>query len=132
MRLFTALDLPYEMRRNLELLLHLLKPQARLAWSSVANLHLTTKFIGDFPEERLDSLKATLAGIPQTGALRIALRGLGYFPDARHPRVFYVGIHAPDALAELARDRRRLRRAGHQCGDEALSPASDAGAHPRA
>jgi 2'-5' RNA ligase len=103
MRLFTALDLPYEMRRNLELLLHLLKPQARLAWSPVANLHLTTKFIGDFPTDRLESLKEALALVPRPGALRIALRGLGYFPDERRPRVFYAGIHAPAGLAGLAR-----------------------------
>ena len=42
MRLFAGLDLPYEMRRNLELLLHLLKPKAHVQWSPVANLHITT------------------------------------------------------------------------------------------
>ena len=79
MRLFVGLDLPYEMRRNLELLLHLVKPLARIQWSPVANLHLTTKFIGDFPEARLEELKYALAAVPRPGALRIAIRGLGGF-----------------------------------------------------
>ncbi|MBI5083410.1 MAG: RNA 2',3'-cyclic phosphodiesterase [Acidobacteria bacterium] len=103
MRLFIGLDVPYEMRRNLELLLQLLKPKADIQWSSLANLHLTTKFIGEWPEERLDELKEALAAVPRPGQMQIAIRGLGWFPDARHPRVFWAGIQAPDTLAELAR-----------------------------
>ena len=104
MRLFAGLDLPYEMRRNLELLLHLLKPLARISWSPVANLHLTTKFIGDFGEERLEKLKSALGGVPRPGALRIAIRGLGWIPGPDRPRLFYAGIEAPPGLAALARD----------------------------
>jgi 2'-5' RNA ligase len=104
MRLFAGLDLPYEMRRNLELLLHLLKPKARIQWSPVSNLHLTTKFIGEFPEERLDELKTALGAVARPGALRIALQGLGWFPNPDQPRVLFTGIQAPDGLAALARD----------------------------
>jgi 2'-5' RNA ligase len=107
MRLFAGLDLPYEMRRNLELLLHLLKPKAHISWSPVANLHLTTKFIGDFPDPRLDELKAALAAVPRPGALRIAIRGLEWFPNPRQPRVFAASIQADPALAELALDTNR-------------------------
>ncbi|MGO9239264.1 MAG: RNA 2',3'-cyclic phosphodiesterase [Bryobacteraceae bacterium] len=104
MRLFAGLDLPYEMRRNLELLLHLVKPLARIQWSPVANLHLTTKFIGDFPEQRLEELKSALAAAPRPGTLRIAIRGLGWFPDPKRPRIFFAGIEAPPEMAQLARD----------------------------
>jgi len=104
MRLFAGLDLPYEMRRNLELLLHLLKTKARIQWSPVANLHLTTKFIGDFPEERLDELTAALGAVAQPGALRIALRGLDWFPNADRPRVLVAAMEAPAGLFALARD----------------------------
>ena len=104
MRLFVALDLPYEMRRNLELLLHLLKPLARIQWSPVSNLHLTTKFIGELSEDRLDELKAALASVKRPGAMRIAIRGLGWFPHPDRPRIFYAGIQAPPELVSLARD----------------------------
>jgi 2'-5' RNA ligase len=107
MRLFAGLDLPYEMRRNLELLLQLLKPLARIQWSSLDNLHLTTKFIGDFPDERLEELKAALAAVPRPGGLRIAIRGLGWFPNPDRPRVLVAGIQAPLELAALARDTAR-------------------------
>ena len=107
MRLFAGLDLPYEMRRNLELLLQLLKPLARIQWSPLDNLHLTTKFIGDFPDERLEELKAALAAVPRPGGLRIAIRGLGWFPNPDRPRVLVAGIQAPLELAALARDTAR-------------------------
>lgn len=102
MRLFTGLDVPYEMRRNLELLLQLLKPKARVSWSPLDNLHVTTKFIGEWPEERVDELKAALAGVPGTGELSIAIRGLGWFPNPHHPKVLFARIQAPDGLHSLA------------------------------
>jgi len=53
MRLFTGLDLPADVVHNLEQLLQRLRPTARIHWSLAANLHITTKFIGEWPEERL-------------------------------------------------------------------------------
>jgi 2'-5' RNA ligase len=104
MRLFIGLDVPYEMRRNLELLLQLLKPAAKISWSTPGNMHITTKFIGEWPEERLDELKLALEAIPRPAPLTIGIRGIGWFPNPHHPRVLYAGIAAPDTLAELARD----------------------------
>jgi RNA 2',3'-cyclic 3'-phosphodiesterase len=104
LRLFTGLDVPYEMRRNLELLLQLLKPAADIQWSPLDNLHVTTKFIGDWPEDRLDELKQSLASTPRPGDLNIAIRGLGWFPNPHSPRVFFVGLQAAAGLAALARD----------------------------
>lgn len=104
LRLFTGIDVPYEMRRNLELLLQLLKPAADIQWSPLTNLHVTTKFIGDWPEDRLEELKESLELIPRPGSLNIAIRGLGWFPNPHHPRVFFVGLQAPPALAALAAD----------------------------
>jgi 2'-5' RNA ligase len=62
MRLFTGLDLPGEVVRNLEALVARLHPTARIHWSPPANLHVTTKFIGEWPEARLPELQAALAG----------------------------------------------------------------------
>jgi RNA 2',3'-cyclic 3'-phosphodiesterase len=102
MRLFTGLDVPYEMRRNLELLLQHLVPKARIQWSSLANLHVTTKFIGEWPDARLGELQEALTGAPHPGELKIGVQGLGWFPNPRVPRVLYADIKAPPALADLA------------------------------
>ncbi|HEX3879363.1 MAG TPA: RNA 2',3'-cyclic phosphodiesterase [Bryobacteraceae bacterium] len=101
MRLFTGLDIPEEIIRRLEQLISRLKPAARIAWSPAANLHITTKFIGEWPEERLDELKSALAAVSSRSPIDTAIRSLGFFPNPRWPRNFWCGIEAP-GLAELA------------------------------
>ena len=101
MRLFTGLDLPRDVAANLEDLLRRLKPTAKLNWSPPANLHITTKFIGQWPEARLDELKSALSAIPRRGVIPVRIRQLGFFPNARSPRSFWAGIEAP-GLPELA------------------------------
>jgi 2'-5' RNA ligase len=103
MRLFTGLDVPAEVVANLEELLRRLKPTARIGWSPLANLHVTTKFIGEWPEERLGELTAALAGLPGREAITVRIRRVGFFPNPHSPRNFWCGIEAP-GLAELAAD----------------------------
>jgi 2'-5' RNA ligase len=103
MRLFVALDLPPATVRLLEELQRSLRPLARIRWSPAGNLHITTKFIGEWPEARLDELKTALAGIPPRGRIAIRVGGLGFFPNPRAPRVFWCGIEEDACgLAELA------------------------------
>lgn len=103
MRLFTGLDLPGEVVSRLEDLLRRLKPAARINWSPPANLHITTRFIGEWPEERLPELTSALAAIPSRPALHVSIRQVGFFPNLRAPRNFWAGIDAP-GLPELAAD----------------------------
>lgn len=103
MRLFTGLDLPGEVVASLEELLGRLRPAARIRWSPAANLHVTTKFMGEWPEGRLGELKTALAGLPGRDVIRVRIRHLGFFPNAHSPRSFWCGVEAP-GLFELAAD----------------------------
>ena len=103
MRLFIALDLPGDVVRNLESFVARLKPSARIHWSPPANLHITTKFIGEFPENRLPELQAALSGMPERPPIEVTVAKVGFFPNARSPRVFWCGIEAP-GLEALAAD----------------------------
>lgn len=102
MRLFTGLDLPSDVIHNLEALLDQLRPTARIQWSPPANLHLTTRFVGEWPEERLPDLRAALAGLPGHPAIPIQVQKLGFFPNPHSPRVFWAGVEASPDLAALA------------------------------
>jgi len=104
MRLFTGIDLPENIRERLERLLMHLRPAAHLKWSPVYNLHVTLKFIGEWPEEKLPQLKDALHSIPPRAAIPIEVKSLGWFPNAQRPRVFWVAVHGGEALAALARD----------------------------
>jgi 2'-5' RNA ligase len=107
MRLFTAIDLPDEVLNKLIALLEALKPTARIKWSPSSNLHITTKFIGEWPEDRLHELKQALSTLAARAPFPIEIRNLGFFPNPHSPRVFFAGIEAPPALADLARDTDR-------------------------
>jgi 2'-5' RNA ligase len=102
MRLFTAIDLPPEMLEKLREFLARLRPLAKLRWSAVENLHITTKFIGEWPEARIQDMKRALFGVTSMGPIGISVRGVGWFPDARRPRVFWAGVEGGEPLAGLA------------------------------
>jgi RNA 2',3'-cyclic 3'-phosphodiesterase len=104
MRLFIGIELPPEVIANLEDLLQRLKPSAQINWSPPRNLHITTKFIGEWPEERLVELKSALGMLPSRQPITIAIQKLGFFPNPHSPRVFWAGVQAGDDLASLARD----------------------------
>jgi 2'-5' RNA ligase len=98
MRLFTAIDIPADLRARLAALLDQLRPLAELQWSKPEKLHITTTFIGEWPELRLDELKAVLAGV-KSDPIPITVKGL----DWMNPRLLAAGIVAPPALTSLAR-----------------------------
>ena len=102
MRLFTGIDLPPELVTNLEKLLAHLQPTAAISWSPPRNLHITTKFIGEWPESRLEELKTALQKIPRSGPIPMRVEGLGWFPNPHSPQVFWAGVNG--ALAPLARE----------------------------
>src|SRR5438309_2789804 len=64
-------------------------------------LHLTLKFIGEFPESKLQELKQALSALPSE-PFEISFAGTGFFPTAKSARVFWVGINADARLQELA------------------------------
>src|ERR1700735_5326838 len=100
MRLFTALDLPGDVVSKLDELLARLRPTAPIQWSTAANLHITIKFIGAWPEDRLKELKPSLAGLPAHNPISVHIRDLGAFFNPNKPRIFWCGVDAP-GLAEL-------------------------------
>jgi RNA 2',3'-cyclic 3'-phosphodiesterase len=100
-RLFTALDLPAEVLGKLSRLLEKLRPTARIQWSPVENLHVTTKFIGYWPDERLPEVIGVLQGLEWRPPIGVAIREVGFFPNARSPRVFWCGVEG-DGLEALA------------------------------
>jgi RNA 2',3'-cyclic 3'-phosphodiesterase len=105
MRLFVALEIPSAVRENLAALLKPLRavsPQTR--WVRPENLHVTLKFVGEVAEAKLAGFRGALAGVRSEQPVTLDFRGLGFFPDEKHPRVFWAGIAASPNLKTLAAD----------------------------
>ena len=103
MRLFVAIDIPADLKDALRCFVDRLRPTAKIGWSSVENLHVTTKFIGEWPEPRLDEMKQALTSVQIKSAIDITVKGLGWFPNVRRPRVFWAGVEGGESLRALAR-----------------------------
>ncbi len=69
-----------------------------LRWSPADNLHITTKFIGEWPEPKLQSLVTQLEQVPSPGPIPITIKNLAWIQQ----RILHATIEAPAALAQLA------------------------------
>jgi 2'-5' RNA ligase len=104
-RLFVALDLPENVRKALGKLIAQLKSQSpKTRWVRPEGMHITIKFIGETAPPKLDSIRAALATIHSSEPVEMSLRGVGFFPNERRPRVAWCGVEASANLAQLAAD----------------------------
>ncbi|MGA8030349.1 MAG: RNA 2',3'-cyclic phosphodiesterase, partial [Bryobacteraceae bacterium] len=123
MRLFTAVDLPSEVLNRLDRLLVALRPEALVKWSPVDNLHITTKFVGQWDESRLDELDDALSSLRVREPFEVELEGLGWFPNERSPRVLWIGAHGGSQLLSFGRATdQRLEKLGIKREDREFAP----------
>ena len=102
MRLFIALDIDDSIRERIGRFVEGVRnfaPDAR--WVKDESLHVTLKFIGEQPEERLASIQRALGEVSGS-THEIQFRGYGFFPTAKSARVFWVGMETGTWLASVA------------------------------
>lgn len=104
-RTFIAVEVSERIRGRLAGEIEAMRASAPLVkWSRPENLHLTLRFLGDVKENDLDELFAALReeveGIPP---FVLEMRGVGAFPNWRHPRVIWAGCgEGAEEAVELA------------------------------
>ena len=102
MRIFIGIDLDPEIRGRISRFLEGVQGFAADArWVRPESLHITLKFIGEQTPERVEAIAERLRRV-KGGEFEIRSGGYGFFPTAKAPRVFWIGIHAGPQLAELA------------------------------
>src|ERR1019366_6668900 len=102
MRIFIGIDLDPEVRARIARFVEGVQgfaPDAR--WVRPESLHITLKFIGEQPPERVEAISERLRRV-EGSELEICSGGYGVFPSAQAPRVFWIGIQAGPQLAEMA------------------------------
>lgn len=105
MRLFVALEIPSSVRDNLATLLTSMRAITREPRCVRAeNLHVTLKFLGEVAEGKVAEVRTALGKIGSDKAVTLDFRGLGFFPNEKHPRVFWAGMEASPNLKTLAAD----------------------------
>ena len=117
-RTFIAIDLPPDVKAALADVAATLGervPRGTVRWVRPEQMHLTLRFLGDTPTGKLPTLADaldTLAANQAPFALR--LTDVGCFPNARRPRVVWVGLGGEEAklLALVAALEAALRPLG--------------------
>jgi len=73
-----------------------------IRWTRPEGIHLTLKFLGEISEEQARKVIDALSTLDRFEKFWVEVKGFGFFPDDRRPRVFWAGLEAPLGLAELA------------------------------
>lgn len=103
-RLFIALLLPDEIKGKMGDLINDLSSRTRaIRWVAAHNIHLTLKFIGERPENDVESIANIVEEITRgRSKVEVHVRACGGFPNLNHPRVIWVGLEGTDPAAEMS------------------------------
>jgi 2'-5' RNA ligase len=79
-------------------------------WVRFDGLHLTIRFLGPTPSDRLGAVGAAVAAVAAgEWPFNVSIRGAGAFPNLRRPRALWLGVD--EGTAELSRLSREANAA---------------------
>lgn len=106
MRLFFAIELQDPVRAGLHHAAAPLRAQEPdLAWVRPEKLHLTMRFLGDVPGDRVEQLGTAAASVAaRHRPFELTLGGIGAFPNFRRARVVWIGVESEPRLELLHHD----------------------------
>jgi 2'-5' RNA ligase len=97
-RLFVAIDVSDDtraqlrrVRETLEQRLAANRKPPRVTWVAEAAAHVTVRFIGEVSEDTGEKVKSALASPFHQSPYDLQFEGVGAFPNARRPRVIWIG-----------------------------------------
>jgi RNA 2',3'-cyclic 3'-phosphodiesterase len=98
MRLFVAVDLPWELRERLAGLAGHGLPGAR--WVSPENYHITLRFIGEIQAWQAEEIDHALAAL-RGRSFQLTLAGIGTFSKSGRPTRLWAGVERNPSLDHL-------------------------------
>ncbi len=106
MRVFIAIDLLPEIKKAIGTVIERLKAvKAPVKWVEEENLHITLKFLGEIPEDKLKRLEETVKRTVEAfKPFQVSFEGGGVFPNEKRPRVIWIGTKEGNKeIASLAK-----------------------------
>lgn len=126
MRTFIAIEIPEETKKAIaELQARLKDSGAEASWTRPEGIHLTLKFLGEVPKERIGEVRNALVQAAEgRSRFRLTVAGTGVFPNEKDPRVVWVGVSGElDKLMGLQiRVEEHMVRLGFQQEDRRFTP----------
>lgn len=108
-RTFVAIELSAGIKNELARVQEMLRGKIatpHLRWVDPANVHLTLKFLGNVPVDRIEEITAVLKeACVGLSPFIMEVSGLGCFPSANNPRVVWVGVQGETDRLERLQER---------------------------
>ena len=119
MRLFIATTFPIDVLEELNRQITLIKSKLPSAsWVRPETQHLTFEFLGEQDEAVVGRIQ-----IDGGASFEASLRGCGFFPHARQPRVGWAGVEPKERFVAVAQHvRDAVRAAGLEPDKKAFKP----------
>ncbi|OSS41909.1 2'-5' RNA ligase [Desulfurella amilsii] len=93
MRVFVAIDLPYNIKNTTRLLIEQLQSKDKsIKFAKIENLHITLKFLGELTNDNIVHIENFLNKIASKNkAFEINLKESGVFKSLKNPRILWIG-----------------------------------------
>lgn len=108
MRTFIAIELDKDLQDALSRLQQRIRDQVAprsVRWVRPEGIHLTLKFLGDTPEDKIGEVKdAVRQAAARAAPFFFTVGGVGCFPNSRRPRVLWTGLQEPTGTLAALRD----------------------------
>jgi len=131
-RVFVAVDVGDAVRREVTRVVTTLtgkleaaKIPPRVVWVKPAALHVTVRFLGELDQTEVARIQALLAPPIAMAPFELEWRGVGTFPNNKHPRALWLGVingAAPLAHLEAEVSRRLAQDRAVELDERALLP----------
>jgi 2'-5' RNA ligase len=107
-RLFIALELTPVVRQSVQQTLEDIRhhfSSRSVRWVPPQNIHLTMKFLGDTDISQIEAVSDGLhQAIANFGTLEIDVADIGCFPNAKRPRIIWLGLNDRSGHLMAVRD----------------------------
>ena len=103
MRLFVALEIPERVRENLSAIRNNFSPEdPKVRWVPPQNFHVTLKFIGSVPTEKLEPIIQALHRVSFAERIQLRIRGVGWLINAKMAVILFALVEDSKPLTALA------------------------------
>ena len=89
------------------------------------SIHLTLKFLGDTPSERVADIRKSISeAVESSPIFKVALHGVSVCPNFKKPRVLWIGLKDPYNHMKILQEKidAKMSQSGFQKGRRKFNP----------
>ncbi|PYS21239.1 MAG: RNA 2',3'-cyclic phosphodiesterase [Acidobacteria bacterium] len=126
LRTFIAIEIPADLRAKISEHINRLRrecPDVRASWSREDNLHLTLKFLGNVPIDRLPAISSAVEQAARhIRPFDLIVKDCGSFPPHGQPKVLWIGVSPSPLIVLYSEIEKECASAGFERDARAFHP----------